>query len=59
MVAYATPVAPRQRSDWMEVASTSEYLAVRRCHVRTFYTVFDCLGNDGEREYHGLCEEEP
>ena len=59
MVAYATPIAPRQRSHRMEVAPTSEYLAVRRRHVYNFHTNFDCLGIYGKRKHHGLYQEEP
>ena len=59
MVAYATPVAPRQRSNWVEVASTREHPAVRRRHVYDFHTDFDCLGIYGKRKHHGLRQEEP
>ena len=52
-------IAPRQRSHWMEVASTSEYLAVRGRYVYTFHADFNRLGANGKRKYHELYQKEP
>ena len=43
----------------MEVASTSEHLAVRGRYVYTLYTDFNRFGIYGKREYHGFCQEKP
>ena len=58
MVAYATPVVPRQRSCRVEVAPTQEHLAVHRRHVYNFHTDFGCLGIYGKRKHHGFYQEE-